>query len=250
MAYQKFSAGEIIFSEGDVADVAYTVLSGSVEMSYLNNGAEIRLGTAGKGKVFGEMGIVLPDEMRPYTARAAEDSVVQPITPEEFEKLFYQCPPQIQPYLMAALEKITPVKSRAKAPAAAISRNDISRITISPASDNLKAQLKPVEIPVTSLPFRIGGYPEDGKKTPRDQLHLAIASLKNPLLISHQHCEIALDGHGNVAILDLGSRFCTTVNGVMIGRGRGMYSTPLQKGANDIYLGSEDSKYRLAITCK
>ncbi len=250
MAEKKVSAGEVIFSEGDVADVAYTVISGSVETFYLNSNIEVKLGLIEAGKVFGELAVFMPDELRQYGARAVSDAVLDAITPEEFEKQFYASPKPIQPFLLVAIEKTLPTRNRVKNLQPTLSKGDIDKITITPASDVLKAQMKPVEIPVSSLPFRVGGYPEDGKKNPRDQLHLAIASLKNPLLVSRQHCEITLDNEGNIIVNDLGSRFCTTVNGIIIGRGRGIYSAPLKKGSNEIYLGNEESKYKLAIACK
>jgi hypothetical protein len=54
----------------------------------------------------------------------------------------------------------------------------------------------------------------------------------------------------NVVVTDLGSRFCTTVNGTVIGRGRGNYSMPLKKGANEVTLGAATGPYRLTVTCK
>ena len=154
-----------------------------------------------------------------------------------------------KPLLLLAFERLTPTKSKAKPVTHNLPKGDILQITISPASDTLKTQLKPIDVAVTSLPFRIGGYPEDGERNRKDQVSLAIASQRNPLRISRQHCEIALDEQDNLIINDVGSRFCTTVNGIQIGRGRGIYSQPLQKGDNEVYLGGPESQYKLIVKC-
>ena len=249
MAELKLNAGDIVFSEGDVADFAFTVLAGSVELVYTNNGTEARIGDVEPGKIFGELALFMPTELRPYTARAISETIVLAVRLEEFEQGLAKCPKEIQPFLQAAFEKAAPSRSRSKMATVSLPRGDVAKIAISPASDNLKAQIKTIEIPTTSLPFRIGGYAENGKKNPRDQLHLAIASTADPLIISHQHCEITMDDKDNLIVNDLGSRFCTMVNGIIIGRGRGIYTAPLKKGANEVSLGDE-AKYRLAINCK
>ena len=249
MAEKQISAGGIIFSESDVADFAYIVVSGSVELFQLHNGAEVKTAVLEPGKVLGELAVFEPQELREYSARAATDTVVWGVAQEEFQELFNQCPPAIQPFLLLAFEKFTPTKTRVKQQAVNLPKGDVEKITLSAASDALKAQFKPIEIPTSSLPFRIGGYAEGSEKNRRDQLHLAIASQNNPLVVSRQHCEITFDAGDNLIINDLGSRFGTVVNGMPIGRGRGIYVSPLKKGDNTLFLGSADSKYQLSITC-
>ncbi len=249
MAEKQVSAGGIIFSEGDVADFAYIVISGTIELFHMHNGAEVRTATLEPGKVFGELAVFEPQELREYTARAISDAVVFSIAQEEFQELFNQCPPPIQPFLLLAFEKFIPTKTRVKPQAASLPKGEIENITLSPESEALKAQFKPIQIPTSALPFRIGGYAEGGEKNRRDQLHLAIASQSSPLQVSRQHCEITFDGGDNLIVNDLGSRFGTVVNGVAIGRGRGIYTLPLQKGNNMLVLGGAESQYQLAITC-
>ncbi|HEU5047598.1 MAG TPA: cyclic nucleotide-binding domain-containing protein [Rickettsiales bacterium] len=249
MAEIKINAGEVLFNEGDVADVAYVVTSGSIELAYAQNATQVSLGKVEAGRAFGELAIFDPDALRPYTAVALEDTTLQPVSLEEFQKLFAACPDIIKPLLLLAFEKILPTRTKVQAPVTLVPRGDIATITIAPGTDVLRAQFKPVEIPASALPFRIGGYPEDGERNRKDQLHLAIASHKNPMIVSRQHCEITVDDKDNIVVSDLGSRFCTIVNGLMIGRGRGVYSAPLQKGDNEVYLGSKDTTYKLLITC-
>ncbi len=65
-----FSAGQIIFREGDRATCAYIVVEGSVELvKQPDSDAEVVLSTLGEGELLGEMG-VLDDAPRSATARA------------------------------------------------------------------------------------------------------------------------------------------------------------------------------------
>jgi hypothetical protein len=251
MAEKKIDAGAYIYNEGDTADVAYTVVSGKVEILEIINGSETQADVVDAGRVFGEFAIFDPQQpTRPHAARAIEASVIASITPEEFQTNLAQCPKPILPILQLACEKMKSTKVKTKTSHAdAVLESDISKITVAPASDKLKSVLKPVEVPIGRLPFRIGGYPEGGEISRRDQLHLAIASQNNPLRVSRQHCEIGVENK-TVVITDLGSRFCTWVNGTMIGRGRGAYIMPLKKGANEIALGAADGPYKFTVTCK
>ena len=249
MAEKTVKAGDIIFNEGDIADAAYIVVSGVIELFSLGNVSEVKVGIMEAGKIFGELAVFKSQELRPYSARATVDGVLQGMTAEEFDGLFAKCPQPIQPFLLLAFDKFIPTKNRTKTTAAHLSKSDVAQIVITPVSDNLKAQFKPIEVPINNLPFRIGGYPEDSEKNRKDQLHLAIASLRSPLLISRQHCEITLDEKDNIVLNDLGSRFGTKVNGLIIGRGHGIYTVPLKKGNNEIFLGGGD-KYKLTIACK
>lgn len=249
MAEKRIQAGEALFHEGDIADTAYVVLAGSVELTYAQQTTQVRFGIVEAGRAFGELAIFDPEGLRPYTATALEDTVLQSVSLEEFQGLFASCPDMIKPLLLLAFGKIMPTRAKVQAPVTMLSKGDIAVITIAPASDVLKAQFKPIEVPVNALPFRIGGHPEDGERNRKDQLHLSIASRRNPMMVSRQHCEITVDEQENIVINDLGSRFCTSVNGVIIGRGRGLYNAPLQKGDNEVYLGSHDADYHLQITC-
>lgn len=249
MAEKKVEAGEVIFNEGDTADVAYVVTSGAVELLYTSSGSEVRAGMALAGKVFGEIALFNPEELRPYMARATEKSVLQSMDEKEFHAQLAKAPKEVQPFFSLIFEKLAPVKSKSKtAPVMTVAKGDITKIVIAPATDALKSQFKPMEISVGILPFRIGGHGEGEERSRRDQANLVITSSVNPLRISRQHCEITLDEHENLIINDLGSRFCTVVNGKMIGRGRGAYTAPLKKGDNEIGLSAEPA-YRLSVKC-
>ena len=248
MEEKRFNIGDIIFSEGDVPDFAYIILSGKVELLNYNHGNQVQTLILEAGKVVGELAVFDSNSLRPNTARVLEPATLIGIEMQEFSSLITQCPDLIKPFINFAFSRIRATKTISQAPTIAVSEEDVAKIAISPASEKMKAQFKSIEITGNSLPFRIGGYPEGGEKNRRDQLHLYISSEANPLRISRQQCEIASENKG-LYINDLGSRFCTTVNGVTIGRGHGTYSAPLKKGDNEIILGAKDGDYKLIVSC-
>lgn len=249
MTEKKAEAGEYIYHEGDTADVAYNVISGQVELLELNDGREVQTGLIVAGQVFGELAVFSPSILRSHSARVMEPATIIIMTPEEFQGHVAQCPAPILPFLKRAFERMKSSRVKQKASLAnAVLEIDITKITVAPASDTLKGAFKPIEVPLTRLPFRIGGYPEGGTVSRRDQLHLSIAAQDNPLRVSRQHCEITIQNK-SVVISDLGSRFCTKVNNSIIGRGRGTFTAPLKKGANEVTLGALDGPYKLTVTC-
>ena len=248
MEEKQFNAGEVIFSEGDVPDFAYIILSGKIELISYHQGNEVQTLVLEAGKVVGELAVFDSNSLRPYTARALDSANLAGISPEEFSYLITQCPDVIKPFINFAFSRIKATKTSSKAPTVAVNEIDVAKIVIAPASEKMKAQFKPIEISGSSLPFKIGGYPEGGEKNRRDQLHLYILAQANPLRVSRQQCEIATENKG-LYINDLGSRFCTTVNGVTIGRGHGTYSAPLKKGDNEVILGTKEGDYKLIVSC-
>ncbi len=68
-------------------------------------------------------------------------------------------------------------------------------------------------------------------------------------MVSQRHCRIERHEDG-VFVVDQGSRFCTIVNGKVIGRGKVSNKAPLQLGENKITLGDHTSHYKLVIRCE
>ncbi len=71
MTAHYFAAGETIFREGAMADFAYLIHSGRVEIVKETDDGPVRLAFLGAGDMFGEMG-VLDECPRSATARACE----------------------------------------------------------------------------------------------------------------------------------------------------------------------------------
>lgn len=249
MSTKPIEKDTIVFQEGDAADTAYFVVSGKIELSEIGQGQAAVLRTVGENEVFGELAVYENSALRPYTAKALEGCEITPITAEEYKAAVEKLSAPLQALLSLAGEKMKQGRSKASKKQNKVITTNIKKISVKPAGGKLEGQVKPMDIPLARLPFRIGGYPEGGEVNRRDTVHLSISSQANPLRVSRQHCEIAIDGD-SLAIVDLGSRFCTTVNGTIIGRGRGAYKAPLAMGENEVILGAADSGYKLTVTCE
>jgi CRP-like cAMP-binding protein len=70
---QFFSAGVVIFNEGDPAKYAYVVQTGKVEISHESEGRKIVLNEIGPQGIFGEMALI-DGHARSATATALEDT--------------------------------------------------------------------------------------------------------------------------------------------------------------------------------
>ena len=83
----RFSASDVIFSEGDKGDVMYVVRSGEVVIERGGRPME----TLGGGGIFGEMALI-DGSPRSATVRAKTDCVVAPINEKSFLFLVHQTP--------------------------------------------------------------------------------------------------------------------------------------------------------------
>jgi len=83
--------GEMIFSEGDSADVMYLVVGGKVLISIDKSGTGIPVAELSKGQIFGEMSL-LNQDIRNATASAIEESELLSIGPLELEQLINNHP--------------------------------------------------------------------------------------------------------------------------------------------------------------
>lgn len=249
MTQQQYAAKDIIFYEGEEGATAYTILDGSVEILKHGASGEVVLGKLEPGEVFGEMSLFQPGSARSATARAATDVIVDTIDAQDFLEQLNQCPHRIIPVIMTVIDRLRSSNQRLSKSeqATVILDSDIDKITISSNCDEL--QFAPVTAVSAQLPFKIGGYSEiEGKAAANKQNHLNLPCSGPPLMISHQHCQIEIN-EGGLFLRDIGSRHTTFVNGQNIGRGKGIYKVPLQKGPNDIQLGSELSPYRIIVDC-
>jgi len=246
MTEKQVKEGEVIFVEEDVADVAYIVLSGSVDLTYKSAAGQTTLGTIEAGGIFGELAVFDNMQLRTNSAVATVDSLLKIVTTEDFQALFAQCPADIKPFLNYAFAKAIPARTKQKTQETITHLGDISKISFK-GVENLAGKVKEQTITLDLLPFRIGGYPENGEINRKDKLHLPLPSSINPQMISRQHCEIIIE-EDKIVVSDLGSRFGVMVNDIFIGRGRGIYQLPLQKGENTLVLGLPEAKYTLLVT--
>jgi CRP-like cAMP-binding protein len=82
-----FSAGTVIFKEGDSGEHAFVVQSGKVELRH----GDTVLETIGEGAIFGEMAL-LDGEKRSATAVAATESKLVPLDARRFRFMIQQTP--------------------------------------------------------------------------------------------------------------------------------------------------------------
>ncbi len=248
MPTRSYAARELIFQEGTTAEEAFIVQSGSVQLVRMNGANEAVLATVGAGKCFGELAVLEMGTQYPYSARAAHDTVVQTFTRDEFLALLAQCPPTLQPLLECAFDQYRRTALRGQTTQeAGATLEGVQRITLQAGTDSLRTQIpEPLNVALNRLPYKIGGYPENGEINSMEGNNLYLASKAPPLMVSRQHCQIEI-ADGKLILLDLGSRFCTIVNDLAIGRGHGRYQAPLSMGENLVRLGGYDSPYLLKI---
>jgi CRP-like cAMP-binding protein len=249
MAEVTVEAGQVLFQEGDVADEAYVIRQGKVEILKHAAHGEVLLATLGDGDVVGELALFEQGMPRSATARVIENVLMDIVTRAEFEEMLAQCPPRLMPIFMTVLDRLRNSNRRMseKEAASAILEVDISKVVVT--SLNEEPLFAPVEMAVAQLPLKIGGYlQEEGMDKRHRQNHVNIASVKSPIIVSTQHCQAEVH-EGGIWLRDLGSRFTTIVNGKQIGRGKGNYIAPLQKGENTIQLGGLDSPVQIKLEC-
>jgi len=82
---RRFKRGDILFRKGDAADAMCLVVSGHFRLVEL--GKDILA-----GQIFGELGLLAPDQLRTQTLECIEDGEVLKITYEQVKQLCYQNP--------------------------------------------------------------------------------------------------------------------------------------------------------------
>lgn len=95
-----FSAGDIIFKEGDPGDSAYLIEEGSVEVS-VSNTQHSRIG---KGELFGEIALI-DQQPRTATVRALENTVLVPIPRQLVKERLEKTDPVVRHLLLTILER-------------------------------------------------------------------------------------------------------------------------------------------------
>ena len=103
---QDFPKGNVVFSEGDVGDLYYLVLDGSVRIEI--GGVVVRMVEAGEG--FGETAL-LDGGPRSATAIAETDSKLFAIRPERFDDLM-ENPHFVRPILEHTLRRARAAEQR------------------------------------------------------------------------------------------------------------------------------------------
>lgn len=85
MSRSKFRKGDIVFRKGDPADSMYYSVSGRYRLQEM--GIEIPT-----GQVFGDLGLLAPDNLRTQTIECIEDGEVLTATYQQVKELYFQNP--------------------------------------------------------------------------------------------------------------------------------------------------------------
>ncbi|HMA16785.1 MAG TPA: cyclic nucleotide-binding domain-containing protein [Kiloniellaceae bacterium] len=89
---RSYTAGQVIFNEGEVGDCAFVVCEGSVEIFKGGRQRALRLATCEAGGIFGEMALV-DDAPRSASARALTPASCLVLPKERFRHLFEEADP-------------------------------------------------------------------------------------------------------------------------------------------------------------
>lgn len=82
---KEVAAGELIFEEGEMGELAYLIVSGQVEIFRSSGNNERVLATLGRGEIIGEMSLI-DNQPRMASARALEDTKVSMISRNSLQK--------------------------------------------------------------------------------------------------------------------------------------------------------------------
>ena len=102
---QKFSEGQLVFTEGETGDTFYIIEDGEVLVYFTKDGDTEPLCTLGVGEFFGEMSIMNNDR-RSASVKAAEDSTLLCVGADDFKRLVME-----QPRLAERLNKLFAARS-------------------------------------------------------------------------------------------------------------------------------------------
>ncbi len=86
--------GELLFEEGDAADVAWQIVRGSIEVFVATKAGDTVIATRGVGEVVGEVAL-LSDRPRSASLRALEPSEVRPVTSVDIEEELAKVSPMV-----------------------------------------------------------------------------------------------------------------------------------------------------------
>jgi len=262
---KNYSAGEIIFREGEKSDDFYIILSGNAEIIKKNSHEkEVVLTKLSPGDVFGELGIIL-GLPRQATVRAKTNLELEIIDPRLFSSYFdfdKETGEKMRAMVQTMAQRIRDNGSRLadfltegvlESDETSVSENG-SIVLVANSSEALKAMNGMKTIEITKFPFRVGRY---SKRTSDRLFHRNDIYLRDdkPYVISRSHFAI-LQLNNKYYFQDASSQNGSNVNGERVhGSTKKIRSVTvkkeekveLKKDENDIYLADEKYNMRFKI---
>ncbi|MGB0414688.1 MAG: cyclic nucleotide-binding domain-containing protein [Coraliomargarita sp.] len=260
MITRNYAAGELIVREGDAAESAFYLVSGTVEVFVDASGSERFVAEQHAGDFFGEMGMIL-EEPRMASIRAKTDVVAEEYDIKSFEEDVIGNRERRNAYMPNLFERIRVVSSmlrnaideevgsNAYEVEAAQSEEAVAESSVEVSSVKFKS-VKPldgasacVDLSVKSFPFNIGRHSES-KVLVENDFYLDDT---RPHQVSRGHC--AIERRGDAYVVRDRFSYCGTIlNGESLGKGGSSFVGALQMGDNELILGDQNSSFRFIVT--
>lgn len=109
-----FNAGEVIFAEGDVQDIAYIVEEGMVEIWTMIDDERRVLNSLGMGSLFGELALV-DRQPRSASATAATDTLLTIVTQQQVDERLTDADPILRMVLFVVMQHFRSEVERSRA---------------------------------------------------------------------------------------------------------------------------------------
>lgn len=101
----ELAAGEVLFSEGSVGEMAYVIEEGELDILKMTDGREVLLAVRGRGEVIGEIALLV-SMPRTATVRARTDVKLLAISQEQLERLLNGSPSAAKAMLFTTLARV------------------------------------------------------------------------------------------------------------------------------------------------
>jgi hypothetical protein len=260
MRTEKFSAAKVIFTEGELGEEAYRIVSGRVEISIEEHGRKIILATLGRGEIFGEMAM-LDQRPRSATARFLEPTTLEVISREEFGGMLAGGGQALLPYLSTIFDRLRTTNDRLLLALDQTSQVEASAESGREGKDGVpvrflvRIECESLEMQqqtalhgrvVQAYPFHFGRRASLAGVESVMSNQLLIAD-RPPYRVSRQHCILDRNESG-VFVEDQISKLGTIVNGRSIGGKNPESRVRLSVGENSLVLGGFDSQVRFKLT--
>lgn len=260
---KNFEKGAIIIKEGEISDDIYIIKEGSVEIIKKDQKGQKLVDVFHEGDIFGELGIIF-GKKRTATVKAKTDVKVEIINPRSFGDLLEtEFGKDIMPIIQGYAKRIREFGMRLSL----VDYDSNEDINLMPSknpedfeSKGFKVHIKggshrgliamhgTDNIPITTLPFRVGRYSRRRSDWffHKNELYLHD---KYPFNVGRTH--FAIIKENNIFYyLDYGSWHGSRVNNVRIDSPNKKQKVALHVGENSVTLGEDASDIKLIIEIK